>query len=71
MEKGERMNVVQMCVMCEIRTVHTVICEGIHNGFEERLYSCDNCQHEEHHQVKHSISFHDKIRKSNGKSFRS
>lgn len=67
MDKGERMTVIQKCNNCNQRTYHTVVCESIDNGMENRLYTCDNCQHEEHNQVTHIVTFHDKLRK-NGKN---
>lgn len=63
MQVNERMTVVQKCTGCNQQTSHTVVCESIDNGMEQRLYVCDNCQHEEQNQVEHRETIHDKLRK--------
>ena len=66
MEKNERMNVVQKCTHCERPTQHTVICNGVDHGVENRTYTCDDCQHSEDYQVEHRVTLHDKLRKQHG-----
>jgi len=64
MEVNERMQVLETCETCGIKSKKTVVCSAIKDGIEHRLYVCDDCGHNEDRSVPHVVTIHDKIRKN-------
>ena len=60
---GENGSVLQKCTSCEKVYLHDVNCTTIHDGLEQRVYTCRNCQKVTHNEVPHNETIHDKIRR--------